>query len=179
MRRLDRALLTQLVTFGLIGVGSTIAYAILYLLLRTHAHAQVANALALFVTAVGNTLINRRFTFGVRERRGIAGDLLAGFVALGLALLITSAAVAILGVVAPSAGRVVEIAVLTAANVLATLMRFVVLRTWIGSRAGSRNGREVDDPGLRVARNPSLGLVTSLVTSDRRKAQMDAFSRRL
>ena len=143
MRRLDRALLTQLVTFGVIGVGSTIAYAILYLLLRTHAHAQIANALALFVTAVGNTLINRRFTFGVRARRGIAGDLIAGFVALGLALLITSAAVAILGVVAPSAGRVVEIAVLTAANVLATLMRFVVLRTWIGSRAGSNNGREV------------------------------------
>jgi putative flippase GtrA len=143
MRRLDRALLTQLVTFGVIGVGSTIAYAILYLLLRTHAHAQIANALALFVTAVGNTFINRRFTFGVRERRGIAGDLIAGFVALGLALLITSAAVAILGVVAPSAGRVVEIAVLTAANVLATLMRFVVLRTWIGSRAGSSNGREV------------------------------------
>ena len=137
MRRFDRALLTQLVTFGVIGVGSTIAYAILYLLLRTHAHAQVANAVALLVTAVGNTLVNRRFTFGVRERRGIAGDLIAGFVALGLALLITSAAVAILGVVAPSAGRVVEIAVLTAANVLATLMRFLVLRTWIGSRATS------------------------------------------
>ena len=137
MRRFDRGLLTQLVTFGVTGVGSTIAYAILYLLLRTHAHAQVANALALLVTAVGNTLINRRFTFGVRERRGIAGDLIAGFVALGLALLITSAAVAILAVVAPSAGRVVEIAVLTAANVLATLMRFLVLRTWIGSRATS------------------------------------------
>ena len=137
MRRLDRALLTQLVTFGVIGVGSTIAYAILYLLLRTSAHAQVANAIALFVTAIGNTLINRRFTFGVRERRGVAGDLIAGFVALGLALLITSASVAILGVVAPSAGRFVEITVLTAANVLATLMRFVVLRTWIGSRAAS------------------------------------------
>ena len=148
MRRFDRALLTQLVTFGVIGVGSTIAYAILYLLLRTHAHAQVANAVALLVTAVGNTLVNRRFTFGVRERRGIAGDLIAGFVALGLALLITSAAVAILGVVAPSAGRVVEIAVLTAANVLATLMRFLVLRTWIGSRA------------------TSAGPVTSRVTTD-------------
>ena len=148
MRRLDRALLTQLVTFGVIGVGSTIAYAILYLLLRTSAHAQVANAVALFITAVGNTLINRRFTFGVRERRGVAGDLVAGFVALGLALLITSASVAILGVVAPSAGRVVEIAVLTAANVVATLMRFIVLRTWIGRRA------------------TSSGLVTSRVTTD-------------
>lgn len=142
MRRLDRALLTQLVTFGVIGVGSTIAYAILYLLLRTSAHAQVANAIALLVTAVGNTLINRRFTFGVRERRGITGDLIAGFVALGLALLITSSAVAILGVVAPSAGRVVEITVLTAANVLATLMRFIVLRTWIGSRATSGTNSE-------------------------------------
>ena len=143
MRHLDRALLTQLVTFGVIGVGSTIAYAILYLLVRTHAHAQVANALALLVTAVGNTLVNRRFTFGVRERGGMAGDLVAGLVALGLALLITSTAVAILGVVAPSAGRVVEIAVLTAANVLATLMRFVVLRTWIGSRATSGSRGEV------------------------------------
>lgn len=142
MRRLDRALLTQLVTFGVIGVGSTIAYAILYLLLRASAHAQVANAIALCVTAVGNTLINRRFTFGVRERRGITGDLIAGFVALGLALLITSSAVAILGVVAPSAGRVVEITVLTAANVLATLMRFIVLRTWIGSRATSGTNSE-------------------------------------
>jgi len=142
VRRLDRGLLTQLVTFAVIGVGSTIAYAILYLLLRTHAHAQVANAIALLITAVGNTLINRRFTFGVRERRGVAGDLVAGFVALGLALLITSASVAILGVVAPSAGRVVEIVVLTAANVVATLMRFVVLRTWIGSRAVSGD-REV------------------------------------
>src|SRR5690349_9798843 len=109
MRRLDRALLIQLVTFGVIGVGSTIAYAILYLLLRTGAHAQVANAVALFLTAIGNTLINRRFTFGVRERRGVAGDLIAGFVALALALLITSSAVAILGVVAPSASRAVEI----------------------------------------------------------------------
>ena len=148
MRRLDRALLTQLVTFGVIGVGSTIAYAILYLLLRTNAHAQVANAVALFITAVGNTLINRRFTFGVRERRGVAGDLVAGFVALGLALLITSASVAILGVVAPSAGRVVEITVLTAANVVATLMRFIVLRTWIGRR------------------ETSSGLVPSRVTTD-------------
>lgn len=148
MPRVDRALLTQLVTFGVIGVGSTIAYAILYLALRTHAHAQVANAIALFVTAVGNTLVNRRFTFGVRERRGVAGDLIAGFVALGLALLVTSSAVAILGVLAPSAGRIVEITVLTAANVVATLMRFVVLRTWIGRRA---------TPGE---------LVTSRVTTD-------------
>jgi|SRR5689334_1758295 putative flippase GtrA len=151
MRRLDRALLTQLVTFGVIGVGSTIAYAILYLLLRTGSHAQVANAIALFVTAIGNTLVNRRFTFGVRERRGVAGDLIAGFVALGLALLITSASVAILGVVAPSAGRIVEIVVLTAANVVATLMRFIVLRTWIGRRATAGPPRE---------------LVTSRVTTD-------------
>ena len=45
--------------------------------------------------------------------------------------------------VAPSAGRTVEIAVLTAANVVATLMRFIVLRTWIGSRASAGPGREV------------------------------------
>jgi putative flippase GtrA len=115
-------------------VGSTIAYAILYLLLRTSAHAQVANAVALFITAVGNTLINRRFTFGVRERRGVAGDLIAGFRG---ARARAPDHVSVGGDPRgewPHRRRVVEIAVLTAANVVATLMRFIVLRTWIGRR---------------------------------------------
>ena len=140
MRRLDRGLIAQIATFAVIGVGSTIAYAVLYLLFRVELSAQVANALALLVTAVGNTLVNRRFTFGVRGRAGVSGDLLVGSVALGLALMITSTAVTILAWVAPSAGRTLEIAVLTAANVLATLLRFVVLRAWIGARTTSLPG---------------------------------------
>ena len=134
MPRLDRALATQVATFAVIGLGSTMAYAAIYLALRSGTGPQAANAIALVVTAVGNTLVNRRLTFGVRGRDGIGGDLTAGMVAFALALLITSAAVSVLGVVAPDAGRRVEILVLTIANVVATAARFLVLRAWIGAR---------------------------------------------
>jgi hypothetical protein len=44
----------------------------------------------------------------------------------------------LLGVVAPSAGRLVEVAALLASNALATAIRFVLLRSWIGTRALAR-----------------------------------------
>ena len=134
MPRIDRALVAQVATFAVIGVGSTIAYAVLYVALRTSTGPQAANAIALVLTAVANTLVNRRLTFGVRGRDGIGGDLTAGMVAFALALLITSAAVTVLGAIAPHAERIVEIAVLTIANVVATGARFLVLRAWIGAR---------------------------------------------
>ena len=134
MPRVDRILATQIATFAVIGVGSTLAYAALYVALRSGTGPQAANAIALVLTAVANTLVNRRLTFGVRGRNGVGGDLAAGMVAFALALLITSAAVTILGVVAPDAGRSAEIVVLTTANVVATAARFLVLRAWIGGR---------------------------------------------
>jgi putative flippase GtrA len=134
MHRLDRTLAAQIATFAVIGVGSTLAYAALYVLFRAGTGPAAANALALVLTAVANTLVNRRLTFGVRGRQGVAGDLTAGLVALALALLITSSAVAVLGAIDPDAGRLVEIVVLTAANVVATGARFLVLRAWIGGR---------------------------------------------
>ena len=39
--------------FGLVGVASTVAYAVLYLLLRGWTGAWTANALALLLTAIG------------------------------------------------------------------------------------------------------------------------------
>ncbi len=65
-------LLHQVVRFGAIGIGSTVAYLLLYLLLSSLTGAQPANFLALSITAVANTAANRRITFGVRgpRRRG-------------------------------------------------------------------------------------------------------------
>src|SRR5919198_3730625 len=54
-----------------IGVLSTLAYALLFLGLRGPLGAAGANALALAVTAVGNTAANRALTFGVRGRAGL------------------------------------------------------------------------------------------------------------
>jgi putative flippase GtrA len=121
----------ELVTFGVIGLVSTGAYAVLYLLLRTATGPTAANALALVVTAIGNTAANRRLTFGVRDDRSMVRDQIGGLVALAIALAITTSSVSLLGALAPRAGRMVELAVLVVANALATVARFVLLRSWI------------------------------------------------
>ena len=50
----------QIAGFAAIGVASTVAYLLLFLLLRSVMPAQAANALSLLVTAVANTAANRR-----------------------------------------------------------------------------------------------------------------------
>src|SRR5436305_603936 len=63
-------LVGQLARFAVIGVLSTLAYVVLFLLLRVPMTAQGANLFGLLVTAVANTAANRRLTFGIRGRRG-------------------------------------------------------------------------------------------------------------
>lgn len=123
----------ELVAFAAIGVVSTAAYALLYLLLRNVTGATAANALSLVLTAIGNTAANRRLTFGVRDGRSMLRDQVGGLVALAVALAITTASVSLLGALAPSAGRLVELTVLVLANALATVARFVLLRRWIAA----------------------------------------------
>ncbi len=118
-------------TFGAIGVVSTLAYAALYLVLRGWMDAAAANAVSLVITAVGNTAANRRLTFGVRGRASMIRDQVAGLAAFGIALGLTSASIAALDLVVPDAGHVVELAALVAANVAATVTRFLLLRAWI------------------------------------------------
>jgi putative flippase GtrA len=127
--------------FVAIGIVSTLAYLALYSLLRDVTSAQLANAAALLITAVGNTAANRRLTFGVRGRDGVARDHLGGLLAFAVALAITTTSIAALHLLAPHAGRTTELAVLVAANALATFVRFLVLRAWI-----ARPGRSASTP---------------------------------
>src|SRR6476469_6707965 len=60
----------RVVRFAAIGIVSTLAYLVLFFLLRMGTGAQAANFLALAITAVANTAANRRLTFGVRGREG-------------------------------------------------------------------------------------------------------------
>ncbi|MGD0862872.1 MAG: GtrA family protein [Candidatus Limnocylindrales bacterium] len=124
-----------MVRFAAIGVVCTAAYVGLFAALRNVAPAVAANAVALVITAVANTAANRRLTFEVRGRDGLARDHAAGLLALVVALAMTSGSLGILDVVAPHRGRLTEIAVLVAANGAATLVRFVLLRMAI-DRAG-------------------------------------------
>jgi hypothetical protein len=102
--------------------------------LRGAMPAAAANAVALLVTAVGNTAANRRLTFEVQGRDGLARDHAAGLLALGVALAITTAAIAAMDILMPHRGRVAEIGVLVAANGLSTILRFAFLRTAIDRR---------------------------------------------
>ena len=119
----------QIASFGAIGVASTLAYVALYAGLRSFSPAAAANDLALVVTAVANTAANRRLTFEVQGRDGLARDHAAGLLALAAALAITTVALAGLDFVAPRHGRLTEIAVLVVANVASTLARFLLLRS--------------------------------------------------
>ena len=58
--RHSRNLPLQIARFTVIGVASTIAYVVLFLLLRTITSAQAANVVSLLVTAVANTAYGRR-----------------------------------------------------------------------------------------------------------------------
>lgn len=134
----------QVVRFAAIGVVSTIAYLLLFVLFHPVMGAQVGNFLALALTAIGNTSANRRFTFGVRERAGVVRHQLQGFGIFVLGLAITGGALALLQTTAPAAGRLLELGVLVAANLAATILRFLLMRSWVFRRTEATVNAEIE-----------------------------------
>ncbi|MFI9822142.1 glycosyltransferase [Streptomyces sp. NPDC052013] len=128
---LPPALVPQLLRFAAVGVASTLFYLLLFTSLRPVAGAQAANALALLASAVANTAANRRLTFGVRGRGGVLRHQLKGLAAFLVGLALTSGSLAALHHTAPGAGPRVELVTLIAANLAATLLRFLLLRAWV------------------------------------------------
>ncbi len=124
----------ELVRFAAVGVFSTLAYLLLYVLLRGGLGPFGANLVALVLTAVANTAANRRLTFGVRSSERALLHHVQGLVVFGLGLGLTSGALAALTAWAPEVNRPVELVVLVAANALATVLRFVAYRSWIFRR---------------------------------------------
>ena len=122
---------SQVVRFAAVGGASTLAYALLYLVLRPLLGGQAANFLSLLITAVGNTWANRWFTFGVVGRLGAVRHHVQGLVVFGIAWGITAGSLLALHSSFPSASPLTEILVLTAANLVATVVRFVLLRGWV------------------------------------------------
>jgi putative flippase GtrA len=118
----------QMVRFGIVGIASTVAFALLYLLLHPAMGAQAANLTALLLTAIANTAANRAFTFGIRGRTGVARHQLNGLLIFAFGLAITSGSLFVLHRFDPTVGKVVELSVLVVANLVATLVRFVALR---------------------------------------------------
>jgi putative flippase GtrA len=121
----------QVRSFLTIGVLSTLAYVACYAAFRLALPATLANAISQLLTALGNTAANRRFTFDAAGNGTAARDHLGGLTAFGIALGLTTSAIAGLHLVAPGASRPTELAVLVVANLMATVVRFLLLRSWI------------------------------------------------
>jgi putative flippase GtrA len=140
------------VRFAVVGVASTLAYLALFLLLRTGGGAQVANAVALLLTAVGNTAVNRRLTFGVRGRTGRGRHQLQGLVVFGVGLALTAGSLAALHAWMPDASRALELTVLVIANLGATVVRFLLFRSWVF--ASARRGTDAEPAPLPAQAGP-------------------------
>lgn len=139
----------QVVRFGIVGAASTLAFALLFLMLQGPFGAQQANFLALLLTAVGNTAANRRFTFGINGPEKLFTQQLQGLVVFSLAWLVTSSSLAALHTIAADSSSAIELMTLTGANIIATLMRFVLLRIWVFRVRDSGSTTTIADMGIK------------------------------
>jgi len=121
----------QLIRFALVGAISTLAYVILYALLRSGMGPEPANLVALLVTTIGNTAANRSLTFGVHGPNLWWRHQLQGLALFALALILTTGSLALLAAVSTSTHHAVELIVLIATSLLTTIIRFSLLRTWV------------------------------------------------
>ncbi|MEU6325939.1 dolichyl-phosphate beta-glucosyltransferase [Streptomyces sp. NPDC047049] len=121
----------QLVGFCAVGGLSTLLYLGLYSAFRLGVGPQAANAVALLLSALANTAANRRLTFGVRGRDRAVRHQAQGLVVFAIGLALTSGSLAALAAAGGDASHGTELAVLVAANLAATVLRFLLFRGWV------------------------------------------------
>ncbi|MEE9096837.1 GtrA family protein [Pseudarthrobacter phenanthrenivorans] len=128
----------QLIRFSGVGVVCTAASLGIYALLRPWLGAQLANAVALILTSLLNTALNRRLTFKIAGHQRRTRDHLNGLVVIGVALVITGSSLGVLHWFNPGATVGDELVATTLSGFLATAVRFSMLRHWIFRRARHR-----------------------------------------
>jgi putative flippase GtrA len=129
---------SRVARFAGVGIASTLAYALLYLLLRGAAGPAGANAVALAITAVANTAANRRLTFGVRGRDRLVRHHVQGMFVFLITLGLTSAALEVLHALDRHPSPLVEAVVLVGASACATVTRYIGLQYYLTPRARER-----------------------------------------
>ncbi|RFU38305.1 glycosyltransferase [Actinomadura logoneensis] len=134
----------QLPVFAVIGLVSTVAQLVLFVLLRLVMGPLMANALSLVATTVANTAANRRFTFGVTGSHRALRHQIEGGLTFLLGLGLSTGGLALLHATVAAPSRWVEVAAMVAANAVATLARFLLMRAWIFHPRRLRGPRRPD-----------------------------------
>ena len=141
--QLPQGMRRQIPSFLAIGALSTLAYLVLFTVLRSMAPAYVANTVALGLTAIANTAANRRFTFGVRGPANALRHQVEGGVAFLIGLALTNGALLLVQGLSADPSHGVELLTLVGANLAATLVRFVLMRAWIFHPRRDRRATQV------------------------------------
>ncbi|MDQ1466817.1 MAG: hypothetical protein QOH10_1232, partial [Actinomycetota bacterium] len=127
---IDKDLGGQLARFASIGIVSTIVFAVLFVVLSGPLGLFGADVVALTLCSLANTAANRRLTFSLRGRSGRARHYFAGLALGALPLALTLLTLLVL-VAAGSTSLSTVLVALTAVNGVATIVRFVLLRSWV------------------------------------------------
>jgi putative flippase GtrA len=129
--QLPTGMARQLPSFAVIGLLSTAAQLALYLMLRLFLPSLAANGLSLLMTTIANTAANRRYTFGVKGSGGAMRHQLEGGLTFLIGLALSTASLLALHALAPGSSKIFELGTVVAANALATLVRFLLMRSWV------------------------------------------------
>jgi putative flippase GtrA len=123
-------LLGQLLRFAVVGILSTLAFVGIFLSLHGPLGAQEANATALLLTVLGNTALNRRFTFGVCGSADMTVHQLRGLALFVLQLTLTSGTLALVAE-RRSSSVAFEVLLLLIIHAASTMARFLLQRNWV------------------------------------------------
>lgn len=143
----------QFARFVLVGGISNVLYAAVFLLLRSEGMI-VANVVGALLSTILANELHRRRTFRAAERvhwltaQGEGG----GLALLGMVLSTTT--LALVGLLLPSVGGVVEAALVVTVSGIVGGFRFLALRRWVFpfGRAEARAGRKMRRPALQRER---------------------------
>ncbi|MEY8570688.1 glycosyltransferase [Brevibacterium linens] len=124
----------QILHFIDVGLISTVLYVTVFLFGSQVVSAATANIIALLLSTVANTALNRSHTFGVRSPHRRLTAQVKGLAVFCLCLAFTSAGLAVADGFTGAWASIGTLALLTAANLAATVVRFVLMRTWVFAR---------------------------------------------
>ncbi len=142
----------QLGSFATIGVASTLAYLVFFALLQSSLGSFGANALAVFVTWIGNTIANRRVTFGRFGRQRMSRLALTSAILLATALAGSSVALAFVDALPTRPTLSMDVGALLIAHSALAVWRFLLLRYLVFGASGADIEERSDGNGEVILR---------------------------